>query len=108
MRDPGLQGSHVEPIKRDGPDPGQQPLQAADIVVQAAFVLVLQHKLCRGCFEGPRRSDTVDLGLPELLHQSREVSLRLFDLSCSRALANAPSVKVLVDVPDPASLNEAG
>ena len=87
---------------------GISPLQPADVVVEAALVLVLQHKLRRRLLERASRPHTVHLGLPCLFHHSREFPFRFFELSCASALANSPPEDALVDVPDPASDDEAG
>ena len=77
--DPGLQSTHVNAIEREATYPGHQSPQAADVVRQAALMLVFQHKLRRGLLKRARGPNTVDLGLACFFHHSCEVSFGFFE-----------------------------
>ena len=104
--DPWLQGPDVDLIKGDAADPGHQELQSPNVTGNAALVLILQHELGSSLLESPPRPDAVDLCLPGLLDQSREVAFRFFESICASALANSPSTDVLIDVPDAMAFDE--
>ncbi len=108
LRDPGLKTFAMDSIERQTSDVRHQPLQPTDIIRQAAFMLVLQHKFRRGLLEGSSRPDAVNHRLPGLLHQSGEEPFRFLDVSCFSALANSPPADTFVDMPDPAPEEEAG
>src|SRR5689334_5296425 len=105
---PGLERAKVKLVERDATNPGQQTPQSANVVTDAALVLVLKHKLRRGLLESSRRPDAVDLRLPSVLHHARELPFRFFELTCASALANSPPEHDLVDVPDAGPHDEAG
>ena len=71
-------------------------------------MLVFQHKLGRGLFEGPSGPDAVDLGLSRFFHHSCEVPFGFLELSCASALANSPPEDALVDMPIPARMMRPG
>ncbi len=97
----------MDPVKRIVTQEGEQVFQKTNIPAEASLVLVLQYKLGCRLLERPGGPDAVDLRLPNLLHQSGQESLGLFELSCSSALANSPPADVLVDVPEAIPEGEA-
>ncbi len=97
----------MDPVERNLTDPWHQLLQTPDITGKATFVLVFEDKFCSGLLKGPYWPHPIDLCLPGLLRQPREVALCLFEFRRASALANSPSADAFVDVPDTGPLDEA-